>query len=180
MTYMKTVCGLSLVATGEAPHGVNTLISNLREAKKGRGRKISLSVSECLKDVPLRMYTQGKRLAIKGTVGSFHQYHSYYRQRKEEGKKNNHQNHKCIGLWKNQTAAPINTIHFCSKCWYQYYHQDREIYSQFTQGINSITEKLHCKNDSCFQSQMPCLPISKCPNEENTNQVKCQSENYIC
>lgn len=27
VTYMKTVCGLSLGATGEAPHRVNTLVS---------------------------------------------------------------------------------------------------------------------------------------------------------
>lgn len=54
MAYVRTVCGLSLGATGEAPHRVNTLATNLREGKK-------------LKNLPfsLRMNPQGKRHAIR-------------------------------------------------------------------------------------------------------------------
>lgn len=43
VTYVKTVCGLNLGATGEAPPRVNTLVSNLREAKKLKNLPFSLS-----------------------------------------------------------------------------------------------------------------------------------------
>lgn len=147
---MKTVCGHRPGAPGEAPHRVNTLVHNLREAKE-------------LKNLPLspRMNPRGERHTIRELwEACTNNIPVMDTERKQGGRQKKQkapepQNTSAFG--KNQGKAPTKEIHLCSKHWYYHHSKDREIQALFTQGINSIAEKLHCKNHSCLQPQMRCL-----------------------
>lgn len=134
VTYVKTVCGLNLGATGEAPHRINTLVSNLRKAKKLKNLLFSLRVNP-----------QRKRHTIwelwEACTDTIHIMDKGRKRVKKTPKPN---------LTKSQNTSVFAKIkqwlppaHFTSAASVSTFS-----HTLFTQGITSIAEKVHCKKHS--------------------------------